>query len=65
MPEAVLAVEGRSLMLIFDSPDDMKFRSSMTLFSLCARDAAIFRRAIDKYCDGAPDPLTVRFLNAK
>jgi uncharacterized protein (DUF1810 family) len=42
--ETVLALQGRSLHAIFGSPDDMKFRSSMTLFSsrlsllkLCAR----------------------------
>jgi hypothetical protein len=31
--EAVLKVEGRSLHAIFGSPDDLKFSSSMTLFS--------------------------------
>ena len=35
--EAVLAVEGRSLREIFGSPDDVKFCSSMTLFSRAGR----------------------------
>jgi uncharacterized protein (DUF1810 family) len=61
----MLSVEGRSLMLIFDSPDDMKFRSSTRLFSLSACEAAIFRRALDKYCQGAPDALTIGLLDAK
>src|SRR6202046_3699066 len=38
----VLAVDGRSAHDIFGSPDDMKFRSSMTLFSQAAPDGSIF-----------------------
>ena len=45
----VLAIEGRSLHAIFGSPDDMKFRSSMTLFSLAADEGDnVFRRALDR-----------------
>ncbi|XXX74576.1 DUF1810 domain-containing protein [Sorangium sp. So ce134] len=55
-------IEGRSLYDIFDSPDDMKFRSSMTLFSRAAPDEATFRAALDKYCDAEPDPLTLELL---
>lgn len=59
---AVLDVDGRSLHAIFGSPDDLKFRSSMTLFDACAADrASPFAAALAKYCDG-PDPATLRLL---
>ena len=44
----VLAVEGRSLHVIFGSPDDMKFCFSMTLFSLAADEGdSVFQQALD------------------
>src|SRR6201987_931375 len=50
----VLSVEGRSALEIFGSPDNMKFRSSMTLFAKAARSDDIFERALQKYFDGMP-----------
>ena len=47
---------------IFGSVDALKFRSSMTLFTLATTDNALFRTALDKYCGGQPDPLTVELL---
>ena len=40
--EAVLAVEGKTAHEIFGSPDDLKFRSSLTLFSQAAPDEPLF-----------------------
>src|SRR3954447_17701261 len=46
--ETVLAVEGRSLQAIFGSPDDLKFCSSMTVFTLAAGEVgSVFERALD------------------
>jgi uncharacterized protein (DUF1810 family) len=59
---AVLRVEGRSAHDILGSPDDLKFRSSMTLFLHAAADPKPFRDALDKYYGGEPDPLTVDLL---
>jgi uncharacterized protein (DUF1810 family) len=59
----VLQVEGRTLSQIFGSPDDLKFRSSMTLFAAVAPDESVFRRALEKYCDG-DDPRTIELLKA-
>lgn len=59
---AANAVEGRSAREIFGSPDDLKFRSCMTLFNEAAPEEADFRRAIDRYFDGAPDTATLRIL---
>ena len=61
--ELVNQVENRSVNAIFGSPDDMKFRSSMTLFAEAAPDETLFRAALAKYFAGAPDPLTLAALN--
>ena len=53
-----LQVEGRSATEIFGSPDDMKFRSCMTLFSKISDDD-IFVTALQKYFAGVPDRLTL------
>ena len=58
----VNAVDGKSTHEIFGSPDDMKFRSSMTLFSRAAPEERVFRQALDKYHGGDEDPLTVELL---
>jgi uncharacterized protein (DUF1810 family) len=54
--QAVLDVEGRSAHDIFGSPDDLKFRSSMTLFARAAPDETLFRTALEKYYDGIARP---------
>jgi uncharacterized protein (DUF1810 family) len=59
---AVDAVEGRSAHEIFDSPDDLKFRSSVTLFQAAAPDEPLFRAALDKYFGDAPDARTLELL---
>ena len=61
----VLASESSSLHAVFGSPDDMKFRSCMTLFSLAADDPDNpFRHALDRWCGGRPDEQTLALLNA-
>lgn len=58
----VNAVKGLTVSQIFGSPDDLKFRSSMTLFALTASAPQTFRGALDKYFDGQGDPLTLARL---
>lgn len=60
--EAVLAIEGRSAEQIFGHPDDLKFRSCLTLFAAASERNDVFRRALDKYFGGKFDPLTVQAL---
>lgn len=55
-------VEGRSIHEIFGSPDDLKFRSSMTLFALVTPEDPIFKDALQKYFGGELDRLTVQRL---
>jgi uncharacterized protein (DUF1810 family) len=57
--QLVLNVNGRSATDIFGTPDDIKFRSSMTLFAQVSRDDDIFHRALQKYFEGGPDRLTL------
>jgi uncharacterized protein (DUF1810 family) len=60
--DAVNRWADRSAHDIFGSPDDLKFRSSMTLFSAAAPDAPAFRRALASFFDGEGDPLTLTRL---
>jgi uncharacterized protein (DUF1810 family) len=60
--QLVLAIQGRSLKEIFGDPDDMKFRSSMTLFASVAGPASIFQACLKEYCGNQPDPGTVARL---
>ena len=60
--ELVLAVKGRNAFQIFGTPDDLKFRSSMTLFSHTVPDQPLFKRALAKYFDGRDDPRTMELL---
>jgi uncharacterized protein (DUF1810 family) len=57
-----LDVEGKSAREIFGSIDEMKFRSSMTLFACAAPDDEAFQRCLDKYFVGDPDPATLARL---
>jgi uncharacterized protein (DUF1810 family) len=61
--DSVFGVYGHSAHEIFGSPDDLKFRSSMTLFSeAAAEEGIIFRRALDRFFAGEPDPLTLELI---
>ncbi|WP_244945193.1 DUF1810 domain-containing protein [Couchioplanes caeruleus] len=62
--QALLAVEGRTAREILGHPDDLKLRSSMTLFARAADDAAVFQAVLDKYYGGEPDPATLERIPA-
>ena len=55
-------VVGRTVEQIFGYPDDLKFRSSMTLFSNVATDKMVFLNALAKYFDGEPDQSTIDLM---
>jgi uncharacterized protein (DUF1810 family) len=55
----VTQVEGRSIEKILGYPDNMKFRSSMTLFAHATTDNQVFTDALRKYFAGTFDPLTL------
>jgi len=57
----LLTVEGRTAEQILGYPDDLKLRSSMTLFAEAATDPAVFRQVLERYYDG-PDARTLQLL---
>jgi uncharacterized protein (DUF1810 family) len=60
--QALLGVQGRTATQILGTPDDLKLRSSMTLFAHAADDPAVFRAVLDRYYGGEDDPATVQRL---
>lgn len=60
--EAALAADGRSAREMFGTPDDLKLRSSVTLFAAVAPSGSVFERVIEKYFSGQPDPKTLELL---
>jgi len=60
--DALLALDGRSAREIFGSPDDLKLRSSATLFAHVSPARSAFQRVLEKYFDGASDERTLRLL---
>ena len=60
--KTVFAVEDRSISAIFGFPDDLKFKSSMTLFSYVADPDSVFDRVLGKYFDGKRDAKTLELL---
>ena len=62
--ELVLGVDDRSAHAIFGSPDDLKFRSCLTLFREVDEPGGVFARALQKYFGGEPDAATLQLLSA-
>lgn len=65
----VAALDGSgadTLNAVFGTPDDLKFRSSMTLFALADADAdGPFARSLARWCGGSPDASTLRLLDQR
>ena len=61
---AIMPLQNRTLHEKFGSPDDLKFRSSMTLFLEASRGDPLFRAALDRWCDGVPDLATLSLLGS-
>ena len=60
--QLVMAIEGRCADDIFGSPDNLKVRSSMTLFAHASDDNADFVAVLDKFYGGEQDARTVELL---
>ncbi len=56
--EIVCGIEGRTAEEIFGQVDALKLRSSATLFVRADPAARVFRRVLDRYFGGVPDPAT-------
>ena len=60
--ETILALQGLSASTIFGYPDDLKLKSSMTLFAAAAEGQSVFSRVLEKYYQGNPDQSTLAIL---
>lgn len=60
--QLVNQVDDRSIDEILGYPDNLKFRSSMTLFALVSPDDHVFQQALEKYFAGQFDPRTVDIM---
>ena len=60
--EAVVANAGSNATEIFGSPDDLKLRSSATLFASVSAPESVFHRLLEKFYPEGPDKETLRLL---
>ena len=63
--EAVCALKCRSAQEVFGYPDDMKLRSSATLFASVSPPGSVFQRVLDAFFDGAADERTLALLHGR
>ena len=59
---AFLSVPGKAASEILGYPDDLKLKSSMTLFALLDQAQPAFKAVLDKYFDGERDRRTLELL---
>lgn len=60
---ALLEIEDKTAPQIFGSPDDMKLKSSMTLFGALKNTNPVFQSVLDKYFNGTKDQRTLELLD--
>ena len=60
--EAVLTIRNRSANEIFGSPDDLKLKSSATLFAQVLPPGSVFEQILDKYYSSERDPRTLALI---
>lgn len=62
---ALLQIRDKTALEILGSPDDLKLRSSMTLFAALENTDPVFEQVLIKYFDSIPDPRTISLLSKK
>jgi uncharacterized protein (DUF1810 family) len=60
--KALLEIRGLSANAILGSPDDLKLRSSATLFAAVSAPGSVFHELLDRYYSGERDPRTLTLL---
>lgn len=60
--EAVLAIQGHSMLEVFGTPDDLKLRSCATLFASVSPEESVFQQVLKKHFGGVPDEKTLDLL---
>lgn len=59
---ALLQLDCDDARAVMGRPDDLKLKSSMTLFYLASPESLIFKKVLDKFFDGKPDYRTIKML---
>ena len=60
--EALLSLQDRTAREIMGSPDDVKLRSSATLFAAVSPAGSLFHRLLERYFAGVPDERTLQLI---
>lgn len=60
--EALLSLDSSDPLEVMGYPDNLKLRSSMTLFALVSPETGVFSRVLDKFYHGEKDEKTVSLL---
>lgn len=60
--QLLLTHTGKTAIGILHHPDDMKLRSSMTLFALAAPEESVFQQVLDVFFGGEMDVMTVQLV---
>ena len=60
--EALLALDTNDAVEVFDWPDDMKLKSSMTLFEISDPKQKLFGKVLDKFFNGERDEKTIALV---
>lgn len=63
--EALLQTESDDAAFVMGWPDNLKLRSSMTLFALAKPECQVFQKVLDKFFQGEMDPKTIEILKSK
>ena len=62
MSKALLEIEGKTANQVFGSPDDLKLKSCMTLFSSVQNTHPVFKAILEKYFNGVKDAKTLELI---
>ncbi len=63
--QAAIDVPSRTAFEIFDSPDDVKLKSSATLFAAVSPAGSVFAKLLERFFDGERDERTVNLLGRR
>lgn len=62
--QALLEIGSNDALEVMGWPDDLKLKSSMTLFALAKPECEVFQKVLDKFFHGERDQKTVEILSA-
>lgn len=60
--EALISLESRNAHQIFGSPDDLKLKSCMTLFSSLKNTNPVFQKVLDEFFNNSKDEKTLEII---